>query len=213
MSLSFWIRDYVFIPLATVRRDWWWLYLVLVASMAMFGLWHGAKLTFISWGIYHGLLLVLHRIGQQMKRQLGFAISPVIGRPLATTATFMVVSIGWIFFRANDLGQATVMLESILAADSYRRLALPPTLYMLVPAVMIGYFVFSAVSMSIKRLDRTSNPEAEPDKRSAAVELLQLLRDGMWWWLTPMSLAALLTAGIVIFQENLPANPFLYTLF
>ena len=58
MSLSSWIRDYVFLPLATMRRDRWWLYIALVLSMTLFGLWHGATATFIVWGLYHGLLLV-----------------------------------------------------------------------------------------------------------------------------------------------------------
>src|SRR5215813_2039037 len=62
MSLSFWIRDYVFSPLAVAgRRYRWWPHVVLVISMTLFGLWHGAKLTFIVFGIYHGLILVLHR--------------------------------------------------------------------------------------------------------------------------------------------------------
>jgi len=59
MSLSFWIRDYVFLPLAAMRREVWWPYVVFVLSMTLFGLWHAAKLTFILWGVYHGLLLVV----------------------------------------------------------------------------------------------------------------------------------------------------------
>src|ERR1035438_3829495 len=55
MSLSFWIRDYVFLPLAVLRREMWWRNLALVVSMITFGLWHKASLLFVLWGCYHGV--------------------------------------------------------------------------------------------------------------------------------------------------------------
>ncbi len=61
MSLSFWIRDYVFLPLAVLRRELWWRNLVLVISMVLFGVWHKATLLFVLWGCYQGCLLVVHR--------------------------------------------------------------------------------------------------------------------------------------------------------
>ena len=70
MSLSFWIRDYVFLPLAMVRREMWWRNLTLVLSMVLFGLWHKASVLFLLWGCYHGVLLVLHRQFQQLQRQV-----------------------------------------------------------------------------------------------------------------------------------------------
>jgi hypothetical protein len=68
MSLSFWIRDYVFLPLAMIRREVWWRNLALVVSMVLFGLWHRASVLFLVWGCYHGVLLVLHRQVQQAGR-------------------------------------------------------------------------------------------------------------------------------------------------
>jgi alginate O-acetyltransferase complex protein AlgI len=65
MSLSFWIRDYVFFPLATRRAELWWRNLSLVIAMFLFGLWHKGSILFMVWGIYHGLLLVGHRYWQQ----------------------------------------------------------------------------------------------------------------------------------------------------
>ena len=69
MSLSFWIRDYVFLPLATVRRDRWWRNVSLVGSMVLFGLWHGATATFLLWGLYNGLLLVGHREFERIQKK------------------------------------------------------------------------------------------------------------------------------------------------
>ncbi|HEX8810471.1 MAG TPA: MBOAT family O-acyltransferase, partial [Terracidiphilus sp.] len=69
MSLSFWIRDYVFLPLAMLRREVWWRNLALVVAMVLFGLWHKASVLFLLWGGYHGVLLVLHRQVQQVERR------------------------------------------------------------------------------------------------------------------------------------------------
>ena len=67
MSLSFWIRDYLFLPLVMLRRDVWWRSFVLVLSMVVFGLWHKGAVLFLLWGLYQGILLVLHRQWQQLK--------------------------------------------------------------------------------------------------------------------------------------------------
>ena len=70
MSLSFWIRDYVFLPLATLRREIWWRNLALVISMVLFGVWHKASVLFVLWGCYHGILLVLHRQVQKLQQRI-----------------------------------------------------------------------------------------------------------------------------------------------
>ena len=67
MSLSFWIRDYVYTPLATLRRDQWWRYAALAISMVIFGFWHDAKLTMLVWGTFQGLMLVGHRVGSSSR--------------------------------------------------------------------------------------------------------------------------------------------------
>src|ERR1700723_4807810 len=57
MSLSFWIRDFLFLPLATMRREVWWRNLSLVIAMFGFGLWHKGTFLLMMWGTYHGILL------------------------------------------------------------------------------------------------------------------------------------------------------------
>jgi alginate O-acetyltransferase complex protein AlgI len=214
MSLSFWIRDYVFLPLAAVRRERWWLYVVLIAAMALFGLWHAAKATFIVWGIYHGLLLVMHRLGQQLKKRVPFVVAPSMGKLLAGAGTFAMVSLGWIFFRANDLTQAYLILVSLFSADSYGQLSLPRSLYILIPLVMIGYFGYEGLACLLAHWTNAYSAQPTlPKAGAAAVELTQLLRDRVWWWLAPMSCVALTVAGIVIFQQNVETTPFMYTLF
>ncbi|HEY1482341.1 MAG TPA: hypothetical protein VGF19_06455, partial [Candidatus Acidoferrum sp.] len=109
MSLSFWIRDYVFLPLAMMRREVWWRNLALVISMVLFGLWHRASVLFLVWGCYHGVLLVLHRQVQQAVRTFDWD-PPAFWTPLSWIATMALINLGWIFFRANSLPQARQML-------------------------------------------------------------------------------------------------------
>src|SRR5262245_39269249 len=145
MSLSFWIRDYIFNPLAAAgRRYSWWPYVGLVISMTLFGLWHGAKWTFIVYGVYHGLVLVMHRLGQQMKRRFSVRLPRYLGTFLSWATTFALVSVGFIFFRANDLSQAWTMLKAVFTPAAYERFAMPLSFYVLTCTLAVGYFVITA---------------------------------------------------------------------
>ena len=116
-TLSRWIRDYVFTPLTfAARRSPRSGPLWLVVAMAACGLWHGAQWTFVLWGIWHGLLLVLN---QTLLAR--FFQAPTAGAPparfrvwTATVVTFAAVSAGWILFRAQSVSQAWDILSGIL---------------------------------------------------------------------------------------------------
>ena len=69
MSLSFWIRDYVFMPLAMLFRQEWWRKFCLLLAMVLFGIWHKATILFVLFGCYQGMLLILHRQAQQVERR------------------------------------------------------------------------------------------------------------------------------------------------
>lgn len=214
MSLSFWIRDYVFLPLATLRRDPWWLYFVLLLAMTLFGLWHGAKGTFILWGVYHGSLLVMHRLGQRLKVRLSLTRSTPLGAFLSWAVTFALVSLGWIFFRANDLHQALAMLGALFSVQAYGRLSLPLSLYLLVPLVMLGYFAYEALRSTLTRWSEEDSAEGKLSSGgTVALELLQLLRGRVWWWLAPICFVAAGVMAIEIVEQSAPATPFMYTLF
>src|SRR5271165_5996920 len=141
MSLSFWIRDYVFLPLATLRREVWWRNLALVVAMVLFGLWHKASLLFVLWGCYHGVLLVLHRLGQQSQRNFDWKPPDPLWRPLSWIATIILVSLGWIFFRANSLAKAGQMFSAVLSPASYSYHFVSGSLYLLVTALAAGYAI------------------------------------------------------------------------
>ena len=138
MSLSFWIRDYLFLPLATVRREIWWRNLALVIAMVVFGLWHKASVLFLLWGCYHGVLLVLHRQVQQAQRRFDWDPPAKFWTPISWIATMALISLGWIFFRANSLPQARQMYRSCCFAHELRSHVLSGSLYFLVAAVAVA---------------------------------------------------------------------------
>lgn len=153
MSLSFWIRDYVFMPLATVRRDMWWRHAALVFAMMLFGLWHGATILFLLWGAYHGLLLVGHRKLQQWQRGWKIKLPDNLVTPVSWAFTLALISLGWILFRAHNLQQAMAMLGAVFSPASYGRLSLRPNCYILTSLIVGGYFVYHLFERFSKSLE------------------------------------------------------------
>lgn len=102
ISLSSWLRDYLYIPLGGNRLGLLRMNANLLVTMLLGGLWHGASWTFVAWGAYHGLLLAADRAAQPVLRRVP---------PLAYRAgTFVCVVIGWVLFRATDFTMAGVWL-------------------------------------------------------------------------------------------------------
>src|SRR5262249_54940330 len=139
MSLSFWIRDYVFLPLATLRREVWWRNLSLVISMFIFGIWHKGSFLFMIWGKYHGLLLVFHRQWQELRKRIGFEWAGTVAAGISWLLTFCAVSIGYIFFRSHTVTQARSMLRAIASLNTYRHASLTHSFYFMTLAAMLGY--------------------------------------------------------------------------
>ena len=106
ISLSTWLRDYLYIPLGGSRGGQAMAARNLAITMFLGGLWHGANWTFIVWGLYHGLLLA----GYQLLRGRGLVPqSAAIGRAL----TFLAVVLGWVFFRADSMHAAASIFASM----------------------------------------------------------------------------------------------------
>lgn len=113
MTLSRWIRDYVFTPLSfTFRRRVGMETLCLVGAMGLCGLWHGAKWTFVIWGLWHGMLLALN--STFLKGWSGRAeATSRAGRGLRVVITYGLVNLGWILFRSETMGQALGMYGTL----------------------------------------------------------------------------------------------------
>lgn len=152
ISLSTWLRDYLFIPLGGSKQGKWNTGRNLFWTMALGGLWHGASWNFVVWGIYHGLCLIAHRQFQELKAKfepLKIFTETTLWRYISIVLTFQVVCIGWVFFRVQDIGTAfsmvkkMVLLRPIYAqAEGHAFLVLKETLPVI---VLITLFMVAAL--------------------------------------------------------------------
>jgi alginate O-acetyltransferase complex protein AlgI len=117
MSLSTWLRDYLYVPLGGNRHGLRRTQLALIATMLLGGLWHGASWNFVIWGALHGLFLVAERA---LAQRFGHArwVQSTPGRAALGALTFLLVCVAWVFFRAKDLSQAALVLTSMSGAVS-----------------------------------------------------------------------------------------------
>lgn len=121
ITLSSWIRDYLYIPLGGSRRGEARAYLNLVLAMALSGLWHGAAWTFVVWGLIHGLLSAMHKFWhRRILKPLGVQLDGVAIRWLSIALMFAATTIAWVFFRAESLGQATLLVAKMLTPWAWR---------------------------------------------------------------------------------------------
>jgi len=202
MSLSFWIRDYVFLPLATLRRELWWRNGMLVVSMVVFGLWHKASILFVLWGLYHGVLLLLHRQVQQLERRLNWEPPEHLWGPFSWIATISLVSLGWVLFRAGSLAQAREMLWAVVSPVNYLSHSLSNSFYLLVTALAIGY------GLVLLMVDALTREDTGP--RSSLVELLSRHR---WYWVPALYAIVLLFVWMVTSTQSGGVGQFMYRRF
>lgn len=124
ISLSSWLRDYLYIPLGGNRLGKWMTYRNLFITMLLGGLWHGANWTFICWGAMHGGLLVL----QRELAKLPFAgYGPRMRwciQPLQVLGVFAMVCVTWVFFRSSTFGQAWDILGRIFSVELFDSFAI-----------------------------------------------------------------------------------------
>ncbi len=106
ITLSKFLRDYLYIPLGGNRSSVFRTYLNLIATFVLGGLWHGATWMFVIWGALHGTALVVHRLWQRFGRPM-----PLL---LAWTMTFVFVNVAWVFFRAKTMTDAMRVLHGMV---------------------------------------------------------------------------------------------------
>jgi len=105
MTLSRWLKDYLYIPLGGNRKGTYRTYFNLWATFILGGLWHGAGWTFVLWGALHGFALVIHRLWEKSRLNMP--------KLCAWACTFLFVNITWVFFRAETLADAIRMLKGM----------------------------------------------------------------------------------------------------
>jgi alginate O-acetyltransferase complex protein AlgI len=136
MSLSRWLRDYLYIPLGGNRHGRWMTYRNLMLTMLLGGLWHGASWNFVFWGGYHGALLSVERM---MGRREFEKRPPLWLYPLRALITFALVCVGWVFFRAATFTDSRYVLSQLITGGRQMQALLPRWLvYMTGAALLIA---------------------------------------------------------------------------
>ncbi len=119
ISLSTWLRDYLYIPLGGSRSGSSAFYKNLMITMILGGLWHGAAWTFVIWGLFHGIILCLHRV---IEPYISFSPAGLFGRLwffLRVIFFFHVTCLGWLIFRAGSMSELKQMLYALLSDISF----------------------------------------------------------------------------------------------
>jgi alginate O-acetyltransferase complex protein AlgI len=172
MSLSFWLRDYVYIALGGNRGPAWRFYRNLMATMVLGGLWHGASWNFILWGALHGLGLCLHKLWLGV-RPRGIDWESWAWRGIALAATQLWVLTAWVFFRCTSFDDAVTVLRALTG------LTLPAA----------GFWILALIAADhvLGRL---------PPRQSLAPSLVQPV-----FWIGLGGLAALVLASLPLVQK------------
>ena len=126
ISLSTWLKDYIYIPLGGSRcskiRNYWNIFVTFLVS----GIWHGANWTFIAWGCMHGICQIIEKILGQQNNRYG-----VIGKTIKIVVTFLIVNFAWIFFRMSTLSDSLNMISHIFDMSQPISIELPQKTYLI----------------------------------------------------------------------------------
>ena len=145
ISLGNWMREYLYIPLGGNRVSKWRLYFNLWLVFLLSGLWHGAAWGFIIWGAYHGAFLIMERVF--LKKWLD-----KLGK-VAFIYTFLVVMVGWVFFRTEHLAPALNFLKTMFSwhpDDEYWR----PDIEYIFTVALAFFFSFFTITKPGERIQK-----------------------------------------------------------
>ncbi|MBI4534390.1 MAG: MBOAT family protein [Candidatus Melainabacteria bacterium] len=153
ISLSTWLRDYLFIPLGGSKGSKLFNYRNLLITMILGGLWHGAAMHFVVWGAYQGVLLVLHKEYQRFTACIDWLAkvgTTKVFHIASVILTFHLVCLGWVFFRADTIKSALEILAKLCFLSGTSQTTSPwsltiaatsnPVIFLLLPCVLILLF-------------------------------------------------------------------------
>jgi len=142
ISLSSWLRDYLYIPLGGSKKGSINTYKNLMITMLLGGLWHGAAWNFVLWGLYQGIILVLYRLfsfGKYFKK-----IPYVIIKPLGILFFFHITCYGWLLFRANSFEQIISFTKILVSFDSLHTIIKSPPIATIIAIPFLLFFDFKS---------------------------------------------------------------------
>lgn len=186
MTLSRWFRDFLYIPLGGNRHGPLRTYLNLFTVFFLCGLWHGASWNFVVWGAFHGLLLTGERV---LKNRFGFEPSGTVGN----VVTFLLVCVGWVFFRAPDVTAAWGHLQVMFGLAKTSTPELFPLAHYLTNSAVFYLFVSVVLCWA---------------PREGFRELAVWTRPAGVWLVGITSLALIFYSATVL--STVAFNPFIY---
>jgi alginate O-acetyltransferase complex protein AlgI len=163
ITLSSWIRDYLYLPLCgvrfrdkseggletdIVRPDSLRLTAALFVTWGLMGLWHGANWTFVLWGLWHAVFIWLYRVSAPATARLPARVRPVLGWGV----TVLVTMLGWIFFRSRSVEGALALFGRVCDWSAYNSLGFRESSYLLVGTIFAGMILTSFGSRWLKAL-------------------------------------------------------------
>jgi alginate O-acetyltransferase complex protein AlgI len=164
ISLSSWLRDYLYIPLGGSRGDGLLTLRNLMITMVLCGLWHGASLNFLVWGFYLGLTLVFHRLWRKLVERFSWLQKIVATKPFhlfAIACTFNSFALGLVFFRTGNMQTAWLVIRKLFCLDAAGNLAstLAPGIlgtsgsaaFQLLPLLLAGFMTAQMISSRFRQ--------------------------------------------------------------
>jgi alginate O-acetyltransferase complex protein AlgI len=201
ISLSSFFRDYLYIPLGGNRCAPWKVYRNLLVVFLLCGFWHGAAWQYMAWGLFHGMLLVVERFGLTK-------LLVRIPSPLRHGYALLMVIVGWVFFRAENMGYAVKFLAAMGGlASSANELAHPLARYMtndVFAALLVAPLAATPILPWCLKLYRRTQRQAKRQWRPAAAPMQFAWQTGRL-----VGMAALLVAAAVQLASS-TYNPFIY---
>jgi len=188
MTLSNWLRDYLYKPLGGSRHGRFDTARNLLLTMGLGGLWHGANMTFVFWGLVHGCYLVVERTASEFAtRWFGSKLSlPVwVRAPVGWLFTMTVVFLAWILFRASSVADAATILNRAASVNALEFATVPTSVWRVIAA-----FVLLMVPMQ-RLITTITEHRISPALRIAAI---------FWLFFLSVILAAKETVPFIYFQ-------------
>ncbi|MEI8041758.1 MAG: MBOAT family protein [Verrucomicrobiota bacterium] len=194
MTLSRFLRDYLYIPLGGNRQGKFRRYANLILTMGIGGLWHGAAWTFVFWGLFHGLCLGLNHLWQEFwaPGRRRWPLPPLLTRWVGTVLTFFLVILGWVLFRAVGLKAVGLIFGGMFGLGSGPTAGTPALLKAKDWIWLVGLLAFVWILPNAAQLfrDQQPYPAAMKDDWSPRSAWQRWRMTPAWACLTALLLAA-----------------------